>query len=116
MALVNVMENIVRARLKELLKSEPECCQCSKCYNDMMAIALNKLEPMYVNSKAGELFSKLNTVTFQKTVDIDIAVTSAINTVKSYPHHEPVPEDDEDEAAAVNAAVADITAADASSK
>lgn len=115
MALVNVMENIVRARLKELLKGEPECCQCSKCYNDMMAIALNKLEPMYVNSKAGELFSKLNTVTFQKTVDIDIAVTSAINTVKSYPRHEPVVED-EDEAAAVNAAVADIAAADASSK
>lgn len=105
MALVNVMENIVKPRLDEMLKSEPDCCKCSKCYNDMMAIALNKLEPMYVNSKAGELYSKLNTVTFQKTVDIDIAITSAINTVKSYPHHEPV-EDDEvsDDASSVSSA------------
>lgn len=90
MPLVNVMENIVKQRLDEMLKSEPDCCRCSKCYNDMMAFALNKLSPMYVNSKAGELYSKLNTVTFQKTVDIDMAIASAIKTVMSYPRHEPV--------------------------
>lgn len=90
MPLFNVMESIVKQRLDEMLKSEPDCCRCSKCYNDMMAYALNKLNPMYVNSKTGELYSRLNTVTFQKVVDIDMAIASAIKTVMSYPRHEPI--------------------------
>ena len=52
----------------------------------MMAMALNTLKPKYVNSKKGELFTKLNATKMQNTVDIDVAVAKAISVVSSSPH------------------------------
>jgi competence protein ComFB len=86
MALINMTEIIVRQRLEELLKNY-DCCKCEQCFYDMMAYALNSLKPQYVNSHEGELYSKLNCSNIQRMVDIDIAVTKAINTVSKSPHH-----------------------------
>lgn len=85
MAVVNVMESVVRARLEFLLQ-DTDCCKCDKCMDDMMALALNALKPKYVNSHKGELFSRLDTTKYQNTIDIDVAVTKAITTVSSRPH------------------------------
>lgn len=82
---VNVMEEVVKDRLEVLLK-EHDCCQCDTCKGDMLAMALNTLKPKYVNSKKGELFSKLNASKMQNTVDIDVAVAKAISVVSSSPH------------------------------
>lgn len=84
-SVVNVMEEVVKDRLEILLK-EHDCCQCDTCKGDMLAMALNTLKPKYVNSKKGELFSKLNASKMQNTVDIDVAVAKAISVVSSSPH------------------------------
>lgn len=85
MAVVNVMESVVKDRLEFLLQ-DIDCCKCDKCKDDMMALALNVLRPKYVNSLKGELFSRLDTTKYQNTIDIDVAVTKAITTVSSRPH------------------------------
>lgn len=85
MDIYNIMEDIVRERLEVHLKYS-DCCNCDMCKSDMMAIALNALKPKYVNSKKGELFSKLDTTKYQNTVDIDVAVAKAIDVVSSHPH------------------------------
>ena len=85
MALVNVTEMIVRRRLTEMLETM-DCCKCEQCYTDMLAFALNKLPPMYVNSHQGELISRANSGAVQKTVDMDIAIVKAIGIVSSSPH------------------------------
>ena len=87
MALINMTEIIVRERLKELLQGY-DCCKCEQCFYDMLAFALNMLKPQYVNSHEGALFSKLNNSNTQKIIDIDIAITKAINTVSKSPHHD----------------------------
>lgn len=86
MALVNVMEQIVSDKLDEFLKGE-ECCKCTRCLEDMKAIALNRLPAKYVSTNSGELFSKLNATVRQSAVDIDIAVTSAVSMVAKHPSH-----------------------------
>lgn len=86
MALINMTEQIVRERLTELLK-DVDCCKCEQCFNDMLALALNDLKPQYVNSAKGELFSKLNSTKYQKSVDIDIAIVKAINVISKNPRH-----------------------------
>ena len=86
MALINMTEVLVRQRMNDLLK-DMSCCKCDKCYLDMLAFALNLLKPQYVNSHEGELYSKLASSSTQKSVDIDIAVVKAINTVSRSPHH-----------------------------
>ena len=95
MALVNMMEIIARQKLDDMLENM-NCCKCEKCYLDMLAYALNNLKPMYVNSKEGELFSKVRSMSYQSSVDIDVAVASAINIVSSSPRHDTETGDDPD--------------------
>ena len=85
MSVVNVMERVVEERLEKLLE-EYDCCKCEKCIDDMMAMALNTLKPKYVNSVKGELFSRIDATKYQNTIDIDVAVTKAIETVSASPH------------------------------
>ena len=93
MALVNVMEQIVEDRLMRMLEGE-NCCKCERCIDDMKAYALNRLPSKYVSSFSGELFSKLSSTMRQNTVDIDIAVASAIDCVSAKPSHQiPLPQE-----------------------
>lgn len=89
MALVNVMEKLVDEKLEQMLSGE-HCCKCSRCLEDMKAIALNKLPAKYVSSHNGELFTKLATSLRQSSVDINVAVANAIDCVSSHPSHEGV--------------------------
>lgn len=82
-----MMEIIARQKLDDMLE-KMDCCKCEKCYLDTLAYALNNLKPMYVNSKEGELFSKVRSLSYQGSVDIDVAIATAINIVSSSPHHE----------------------------
>ncbi len=86
MSIINVMEAVVKEKLNAMLATE-DCCKCEHCLDDMMAIALNKLPSKYVSSHNGELFSKLDASVRQNAVDINIAVTAAIDAVSKRPSH-----------------------------
>lgn len=86
MSLVNVMETYVRNKLEEMLE-KAECCKCEACKGDMMAIALNGLPAKYVNTPTGELYSRIESLTSQNMVDIEISVAKAINVVSKRPRH-----------------------------
>lgn len=86
MALVNVMEGIVDEKLAAMLKEE-DCCQCDRCLEDMKAMALNQLPSKYVSTHNGELFSKLNSLMRQNSIDINVAVSYAIKVVSEKPSH-----------------------------
>ncbi|MDE6728296.1 MAG: late competence development ComFB family protein [Oscillospiraceae bacterium] len=86
MALVNVMESIVEEKLNQMLKEEA-CCQCDRCLEDMKAMALNQLPSKYVSTHNGELFSKLNSLMRQNSIDINVAVSYAIKIVSERPSH-----------------------------
>ncbi len=93
MALVNMTELIVRERLTQLL-SETKYCKCEKCYTDMLAIVLNYLKPQYVNTRKGELLKRASVVNLQNQIDVDIAITKAIERVAKVPHHSDDRKDD----------------------
>lgn len=82
----NVNEQVVKERLDKYL-SEFDCCKCEKCVGDMTAMALNHLKPAYVNSQAGELFSRIDASRLQNTTHIDVEIIKAINSVASNPKH-----------------------------
>lgn len=87
MALVNVMESIVDEKLAQMLKEE-SCCKCERCLEDMKAMSLNQLPAKYVSTHNGELFSKLNSLMRQNSIDINVAVSYAIKTVSERPSHD----------------------------
>ncbi len=82
----NIMEDIVDDRL-EVLLGGMNCCKCEQCVADMKALALNTIKPKYANSSSGELFSRVDALHLQNSIDIDIAVSKAINLVAAMPNH-----------------------------
>lgn len=87
MPIVNVMEQLVDAKLDELLPKS-DCCKCQKCIDDIKAIALNRLPAKYVSSDLGELFTRVNSsMEQQNSLDINFAVYSAIEFVSTHPLH-----------------------------
>ncbi len=88
MAVYNVMEELVDNKIQEMLP-DTDCCSCDKCLDDARALALNKLAPKYVSTSRGEVLSRLNSEKEkQYTIDINIAVLSALEFVSNHPRHD----------------------------
>ena len=59
MTVHNLMEDIVRSCLKELLSRNPQFAGCDESLqSDAIAIELNRLPPKYVATTKGEMFAK----------------------------------------------------------
>ncbi len=83
----NMMENVVKDALEDIMKQNQTFCTCEECQTDIMAIALNQLPPKYVGTEKGELYSKLNTLSNQFLSDAYREITKAIEVVKQKPNH-----------------------------
>jgi competence protein ComFB len=84
--MINLMEQVVRDRLFELIHNF-EGCRCEKCIDDMEAIALNAIPPKYVNSEKGALFGKVGTMDLHNHHQIDLEIIRAIDFVSKNPKH-----------------------------
>jgi competence protein ComFB len=87
MELRNLMEDIVRQRLDEVLADQKTICGCDQCRLDMVALALNSLPPSYVVTQRGEIYSKADILENQCYVDVVSAITKAVSVVKNKPRH-----------------------------
>ena len=83
--LYNITEKLVLNKLDATLK-RMNCCRCDRCKQDIVAIALNSLKPMYIVSTRDEIEQKI-----LKLKDVDIEVTTevikAVLTVRKNPRH-----------------------------
>jgi len=85
--LKNHMEDAVNWVLPLVLKEYSDLCTCERCREDIKAIALNRLKPIYVSSKQGESYAKLNNMSLQSKTDIMQKIVEAIEIVKNNPKH-----------------------------
>ena len=83
----NVMEMLVDQKLDEMWDTL-DCCKCDRCRMDIIAYALNQLPPKYVVTKEGELYARLCELNNEHEIEVLIALTKAIKTVKDKPKHE----------------------------
>ncbi|MCL1862601.1 MAG: late competence development ComFB family protein [Defluviitaleaceae bacterium] len=84
----NYMEDIVRAKMPDVLKSMPDICNCERCELDRMAYVLNNSPPKYVVTSKGKLYAKLNVLQGQFDVDIVRLITDAAVRVDNNPRHD----------------------------
>lgn len=87
----NYMEDMVRAKMPDILKTMPGVCKCERCELDRMAYVLNNSPPKYVVTTKGKLYAKLNVLQGQFDVDLVRLITDAAVRVDKNPRH-----DDED--------------------
>ncbi|MHB9093927.1 MAG: late competence development ComFB family protein [Eubacteriales bacterium] len=87
MELHNYTEKVVREVLDDILAKREGICKCEKCRLDMMAIALNNLQPQYYVSNKGEVFSKLQATYMEMRTKVLTEVTKATMLVERQPQH-----------------------------
>ncbi len=83
--LKNYMETLVLEKLDEII-NKLDCCKCMKCRMDIASYALNRLPPKYVATYAGEVYSKLDTLSVQYEADLVNALYQAAKIVTEHPH------------------------------
>lgn len=86
--LKNHMEILIENHLPALIKDTSHIQNCEKCMNDVQAIALNHLKPMYIMSDKGMIYSKLKELDLQFQSDIIRELVQAIALVERQPRHE----------------------------
>lgn len=83
----NYMEIVVDNILKNVLLDYDSMCKCEKCCEDIKAIALNNLKPIYVVTQAGNVYAKVNELEIQFSADVIKELVKAISIVSKNPHH-----------------------------
>jgi len=82
--LYNVMEKLVLDKLDITLK-KMNCCRCDRCKEDIIALALNNLKPMYIVASKDEINNKINEL--DKGLEVTTAVLKAVLSVRKNPRH-----------------------------
>ncbi|MDF2963445.1 MAG: competence protein ComFB [Paenibacillus sp.] len=80
----NLMEDIVKSCLKDLLQHQPQVGNLDeKLQSDIIAIALNKLPPRYVSTDRGEVIAKTQ-LRSQVETDVYRELANAIEKVLKF--------------------------------
>ncbi len=85
--LCNVMEEITRETLNDLMTESYIGCTCELCQHDILAIALNRLPPQYSSTPTGELYVKARLFASQWRVDVVRELTYAMGIVTKTRRH-----------------------------
>jgi competence protein ComFB len=86
--LKNYMEIVVDIILPVVIENYGNICRCDKCINDIKALALNNLQPHYVATVKGEVYTKINQLEVQFRADTITALVNSIEQVSRNSRHE----------------------------
>lgn len=85
--LKNHMEEVVDFLLPTVLDNYDNICKCEKCIDDIKAVALNNLKPLYVATEKGNIYAKVKELNTQFRADTIKEITEAIEIVRKSPRH-----------------------------
>ncbi len=83
----NMMEEMVDSRLDDFMRTE-SVCQCERCRADIMALALNNLQPKYIVSVSGEVYTRYDALKAQFQADVITTILCAIAVINKRPRHD----------------------------
>lgn len=85
--LKNYVEIVVDELLPNVLDKYSDICKCQRCVEDIKAISLNNLKPLYVATETGFVYAKVNDLRTQFTTDVITELMNAIEIVSKNPRH-----------------------------
>jgi hypothetical protein len=83
--LYNLTEKLVLKKLDATLK-KMNCCRCDRCKEDIIAISLNNLKPMYIVATKDEIRQKVHELN-EMGSEVTTEVIKAVLTVRKNPRH-----------------------------
>lgn len=85
--LKNYMEEVVNFLLPTVLDKYDNICKCEDCIQDIKALALNNLKPLYVVTEKGNIYAKVRELSTQFRADTVKVLTEAVEVVCKNPRH-----------------------------
>ncbi|MDA8096974.1 MAG: competence protein ComFB [Desulforudis sp.] len=82
-----VVSEVFDSVLREVMKQDPDLCNCQRCREDVMAIALNRLTPRYVARGLGEIYTKASFDQVGGKAQIIAALMHGFKVVGQNPRH-----------------------------
>ncbi|WP_203363337.1 late competence development ComFB family protein [Bacillus sp. REN10] len=87
MTVKNAMEDIVKAIIAEHKDTLKLTCRCDRCLDDLLALSLNHLPPMYVvDDKYRPYVAAKYMVNTQEHANILTTITQASTKIAANPH------------------------------
>ena len=83
----NLVEALVAREYDRLLPTAPGACTCEVCREDVLVYALNRLQPHYVATPAGEVISSVELEKVQGQADVTVALMDGLRVVAAAPRH-----------------------------
>lgn len=71
-----------------LRKQSPNICDCTRCREDVMAIALNRLPPRYIATDRGEIFTNVSFSRVGGKAEVIASLVHGFELVGKHPRHE----------------------------
>ena len=85
--LKNYMEDVVDHVILDILNKSNNACKCELCVEDIKAIALNNLKPMYIVTEKGSIYARVNELKSQFVTDTVKELVKAVEIVSKNPRH-----------------------------
>lgn len=82
----NITEFVVEEMFEDI-KGSLGICTCEQCSGDVIAYALNQLEPRYVVSKIGKAAVQIEALNFQNSADVRGAIIKGAELIRQHPRH-----------------------------
>ena len=83
----NIMEDIVKKYLDEMLAIRFDICTCDKCRQDIAAYVLTRIPPKYVTTETGAMHTLIDQIKVEQASVILKELVEAINFVSTHPKH-----------------------------
>ena len=84
----NIMEEIVKNHLDDIMSKRPQLCKCSKCIDEIMAIVLSNLPAKYITTDSGAMHILIEQVRVEKSSEILKELMKAIEYLQEHPLHQ----------------------------
>lgn len=83
----NYMEIIVDNLLTPIIDEYKDICKCNVCIEDIKAITLNNLHPLYISTEKGYTYTKINELKIQFKTTVISEIIKSIDIVSNNPNH-----------------------------
>ncbi|MCG2713209.1 MAG: late competence development ComFB family protein [Candidatus Omnitrophica bacterium] len=84
----NIMEEIVKNHLDDIMANRPQLCKCSKCIEEIMSRVLNNLPARYVTTDSGAMYTLIEQVKVERSSEILKELMKVIEGLQKYPVHQ----------------------------
>ncbi len=90
----NLMEEIVKDNLREILNNRPDLCKCKKCIDEVISRALNNLPAKYITTDSGAMYTLIEQVRVERSSRILKELIEILEYLRQHPVHEEVQNND----------------------